>query len=335
MNEVQSVQTRARNPMAVAALAFVVGLLVGWIVLGWWLFPVKWTDAAPVHLHPDYQMEFLRMAVEAYQYDQNEELARFRFAQLGSAGPQLLAKLRQNPDPLPAEAVEAFAQVVQAQPAQPGQQQPAQGGGGPGFFTVILLLCMLVIIALVVVGVFVAMRRKRQATTRSRERKEAVMEAMREMRPGEEPLAHYVTTYEFGNDFFDESFSIETQAGEFLGEAGIALSETINTGQPKEVAALEAWLFDKNDMQTITKVLVLPDAPQDLMNRVSNKGDVVPVQPGAEVQLESTNLRALVRIRDMEVEEGPNGRYFKFLSLEFLVWGKVGGGPEPEPPLAV
>ena len=65
-----------------------------------------------------------------------------------------------------------------------------------------------------------------------------------------------MTTYVLGDDLYDESFSIDTASGDFLGEYGVGVSETIGVGEPKKVTALEIWLFDKNDIKTATKVLM-------------------------------------------------------------------------------
>ena len=43
--------TRERLPAALI-VAFVVGLVTGWWLLGWVLFPVEWTNAGPADLEP-------------------------------------------------------------------------------------------------------------------------------------------------------------------------------------------------------------------------------------------------------------------------------------------
>ena len=70
------------------------------------------------------------------------------------------------------------------------------------------------------------------------------------------PITQTMTTYVLGDDLYDESFSIDTQAGEFMGEYGVGVSEAIGVGEPKKVTSLEIWLFDKNDIKTATKVLM-------------------------------------------------------------------------------
>ena len=50
-----------------------------------------------------------------------------------------------------------------------------------------------------------------------------------------------------------KSFGIDTKAGEFLGEFGIGIAETVEVSEPRKVSALEIWLFDKNDIKNSRK----------------------------------------------------------------------------------
>lgn len=47
-------------------LAFTIGLLLGWIVIGWWLWPVRWVNTRPSDLQPRYQATFVRLVAEDY-----------------------------------------------------------------------------------------------------------------------------------------------------------------------------------------------------------------------------------------------------------------------------
>jgi hypothetical protein len=73
---------------------------------------------------------------------------------------------------------------------------------------------------------------------------------------GAQPVAQFTSKYRPGDVGYDDSFSIDTPAGDFLGECGVGMSETIGVGDPKKITALEVWLFDKNDIRTVTKVLM-------------------------------------------------------------------------------
>ena len=91
------------------------------------------------------------------------------------------------------------------------------------------------------------------------------------------PMMQFMASYSVGDDLFDDSFSIDSPAGEFLGECGVGISETIGVGEPKKVTAFEVWLFDKNDIQTVTKVLMSAHAFTDVGIRqtLETKGELV------------------------------------------------------------
>jgi hypothetical protein len=45
---------------------FVAGLLLGWIVIGWWLWPVQWTNSDPWQLRPKHQRTLVRLVAEDF-----------------------------------------------------------------------------------------------------------------------------------------------------------------------------------------------------------------------------------------------------------------------------
>jgi hypothetical protein len=70
---------------------------------------------------------------------------------------------------------------------------------------------------------------------------------------GDKPIAQFMSSYMFGDDRYDESFTFDAPNGAFLGECGISVSDLIGVGEPKKISAFDVWLFDKNDIQTVTK----------------------------------------------------------------------------------
>ena len=130
------------------------------------------------------------------------------------------------------------------------------------------------------------------------------------------------------DDLYDESFSIDTQGGDFLGEYGVGVSETIGVGDPKKVTALEIWLFDKNDIKTATKVLMSAHAFEDmnLRARLEAKGELVMLEPQAQIILETATLQLLVTVNDLEYGEGalPPNSFFERVTLELAIWPKEG-----------
>jgi len=137
------------------------------------------------------------------------------------------------------------------------------------------------------------------------------------------PVAQFMTTYMVGDDLYDDSFSIDAPTGEFLGECGIGISETVGVGDPKRVTAFEVWLFDKNDIQTVTKVIMSAHAYDEdkIRMRLESKGEPVLAEPGKQVLLETATLQLEARVIDMEYGEGaaPDQSYFHRLTLELAV----------------
>lgn len=145
------------------------------------------------------------------------------------------------------------------------------------------------------------------------------------------PIVQHVSTYVLGDDLYDDSFSVETESGEFLGECGSGISETIGVGEPKKVAATEVWLFDKNDIRTVTKVLMSQHAYNDqaLRTKLAPKGEAVMVEPGTVTTLETQTLRVQVRVVDMQYGQGalPPNSFFERLMVEIAAWKKEDAGP--------
>ena len=65
-----------QRPGLTALVAFIAGLIIGLVVLGWGLFPVQYTGADPSGLFPEYQAIYVRNAAELYAFDNNQEKLR-------------------------------------------------------------------------------------------------------------------------------------------------------------------------------------------------------------------------------------------------------------------
>jgi hypothetical protein len=109
-----------------------------------------------------------------------------------------------------------------------------------------------------------------------------------------------------------------------MGEYGVGVSESIGVGEPKKVTALEIWLFDKNDIKTATKVLMSTHAFNDpsIRARLEPKGELVAVEPQAQVLLETATLQLLATVVDLEYGRGamPADSYFERITLELAIW---------------
>jgi hypothetical protein len=149
----------------------------------------------------------------------------------------------------------------------------------------------------------------------------------------EPPIIQFMTTYLHGDDLYDDSFSIETPSGEFLGETGVGISETLATTDAKNVAAFEVWLFDKNDIRTVTKVVMSDHAFNDdaIRARLAPKGEAVQAEANKRVILETASLRIQARVVDISYLSGPvppNG-VFDRITIELAAWKKDAQGGSP------
>jgi hypothetical protein len=143
---------------------------------------------------------------------------------------------------------------------------------------------------------------------------------------GGEPVSTFKTTYMLGDDLFDESFSIDDQQGNFLGECGVVIGETVGVGDPKKVTAFEVWLFDKSDIRTVTKVLMSEHAFRDdgSKSKLAAKGDPVLAKSGEMLEMETAALKVQARVVDMQYGSGalPPNSFFQQITLEISAWKK-------------
>ncbi len=325
-----------KKPAGAAFAGGVLGLILG-LVWAWLIQPVQWKDASPALLHPAYQEEYLRMAIDSYSVHHDAEAALRRYQALGAVGPVILQTIQTNPAGQdPAAILEFSQQVVSALSLTPtATTQPAQPGQGKTGGYILVVLAVLALGLLLYIGIrFFRHRRGAAPLTAAQQAREISrqVEVIDYAARGEEPpLAQFVTTYVLGDDLFDDSFSIETASGEFLGECGVGISETIGVGEgPKRVSAFEVWLFDKSDIQTVTKVLMSNHAYHEphTFARLQAKGEPILVEKGKQIILETAAIQMAVTISDMAYGQSalPEESFFERLTLELAVWPKTAGG---------
>ena len=331
-----TIREQSKKPVVIGIAALVVGLVVG-LIYAWLINPVEWTNAPVSGMRADLKEAYLRMSIDSYSVNQDAALAQVRFNSLGSDKDELLTQVAANPDGQSPQSIAAFTAAVKGPPvAIQGTPSPTgQPAGKPGrsrFLTIGLpLLCILVIIAAGVLFYLFFWRNRGGSKTPSpaMEAQQAAKQAewTDYQKLGEEPpMVQFMASYKVGDDLFDDSFSIDSPAGEFLGECGVGISETVGVGEPKKVTAFEVWLFDKNDIQTVTKVLMSAHAYLDepIRQRLASKGDPILVDTGGETVLETQTLRLVARVVDMAYGEGamPEQSFFDRLILELAVWPK-------------
>ncbi len=333
-----------KTPRVAAITGVVLGLALG-LLVGWVLWPVQYTDAVPKILSQRYQEEYLRMAVDSYRLNKDVGLALQRWADLGPNAPALLQAVEDNPGSR-RNAVEDFRAAIESQlgpiPASPDTPPPTSAAEEPAatpsspvspwVWLVGSILALGVIGGAVYLYLLKPLFAKRPATGEV----SAAQQAQQINRSVEKtdftglglakPITQNMTTYVLGDDLYDESFSIDSPAGEFLGEYGVGVSETMGVGEPKKVTAVEIWLFDKNDIKTATKVLMSAHAYADpnIRARLEAKGELVLIQPQGQVVLETATLQLLATVVDLEYGRGnlPDKSYFERITLELAIWPK-------------
>ena len=330
-----------KKPVVAAAIGFIVGIFIGLVVLGWGLWPVQWTNASPASLRPDLQDDYLRMTIDSFVKNPVNELAIKRYQALGEDGPAVLNRISAGyPDH---NAILNFATIVNAtlptttSSTTPSTTNTPSGGATPAkssaLTSILIILGALILFAILGFAVYKYLlplfKRTTAESPATRAREITSQAVMTDYTAAgtEQPIAQFMTTYVLGDDLFDDSFSIDSPSGEFLGECGIGISETIGVGEPKKVTAFEVWLFDKNDIQTVTKVLMSPHAFNDVatFQRLQAKGEPFLVERSKQVVLETAALQLVATVSDMEYGQGalPEDSYFDRLTLEIAVWPKV------------
>jgi hypothetical protein len=300
-------------------LGLVIGLLVGWV-----LWPRTYYNATPELLRQDFRDNYLVWVAQEYSEDGDIEEAQRRLGVEFWEG-DLAALLQSVAEGRPQEAtlLLRLEQDLATAPAPP--QEPTSSGGTSPIFvycgTGLIVAGAAALIYLLLNRIRAKRRGPSERAVASRQMEPAAWE---EDAGVATPISQFVTTYALGDDFYDPSFSIENEGGDFMGECGVGISEAIGVGDPKRVTALEVWLFDKNDIRTVTKVLMSDFAFHDeaLRARLASKGDQLLGQPGGEIALETATLTLRARILELEYGSGelPPQSFFQRVTLELGIW---------------
>jgi hypothetical protein len=346
-------------PFITLGVGFFLGVVIGLVVLGWGLWPVHYTDARPVDLSANtekattYQQSFFRLAADAYQFGRPIQDIALWFGD-GWTKEQVLKALDDLPKQVKLlEGEDSEIQALRSALADPKIKigPPAPPPQPPSPIPLLLVLALIFIGAfLVLIRVILPRLRGPRAEpgqlsgigpstgapvapvapapppnfAKGAAKPVAATAWAGETQP---PLAQYVTQYALGDDRYDMSFSIEQGNGDFLGECGVGISETIGVGSPDKVTALEVWLFDKNDIRTLTKVLMSEHCFNDpaLRAKLAPKGEAVMVRKGEVVTLTTQTLKVNARVIDLQYGSGnlPANSFFQMAKIELAAW-KVG-----------
>ena len=312
----------------------VLGLTIG-LLIGWWLWPVEWQNSTPANLRLDLQEDYVMYVVENYEANGGVDWAKqklgvedWKEGELGKTferleegrGGETLVRIRN----LRRELVE------QPEPEAASDEEPLLVRLRP-----FLMVCgVALVVAAVVGGILLIVGKTREPTGADPARGSGLDTGLSTVFDDDEtdfqqpvsPQAQFVTSYSLGDDHYDPSFSIELETGEFMGECGVGISDTLGAGEPSKVTAFEIWLFDKNDIRTVTKVLMSEYAFGDeaLRTKLAPKGEPILAVIGDQVVLETKRLRVQARVLDQGYgsDELPANSFFSRLTLDLTAWIK-------------
>ncbi len=319
-------------------IAFVLGVVLGLVVLGWWLWPVQWSNSNPADLKLGHKESYIQLTADSYALTGNAEVARARLETLKVSGEKdadlaaILARLSKTRttagDSNAALRLQGLAKLLG--PVTPTPTTPAKPAVTKGTqwlrIAAIVFFLLLLVVGVVLLLLQLLRRqalRRRRAAAPSRpfpEAPEVGPGAVTPAAPGAS-LGHFETTYNLGDESYDVSYSVESSTGEFLGECGISALETLDTGQPDNVAAFEVWLFDKNDVRTETKIWMSERAYGDalLRERLTDKGELVKADKSQIITLETANLRLAAAITELAYESNSDSGIFAKLTTHLEV----------------
>lgn len=334
-----------RQTLIILVVGFVIGLLTAYV-----LVPTQYYRTAPVHMDQSFQNEWIKLVAD-------------RQAASGSSGgvsPDIVQLLADVDDPVgiinallanPNEAPH-HDKLRAILPAAQQAQLIARAAPQPNFILDLLpyiigsiLLFILGGIAGVVWDLLLSpfvkplLKGRTKVDALVQKEREARREAAKAAEQAKvdysatfgKPIIQKMSIYTPGREY-DDSFSIEDEDEKFFGECGAGVSETIGTGTPKKITAIEVWLFDKDDfVRTLTNVFASPHAFKDpaLRAKLDPKGEqVIEVRPGAVMTMETNGLRMQARVVDVKFGTDPAlppESYFDSLTIEVAVWHKAAG----------
>lgn len=350
-------------PNSSTVVALIAGVVIG-LIWAYTLAPTVFYNADPSSLDQSWQNEWVSLLADRYTNATSSGAATEEF----NNSMVTLLRAVDNPTAI----VDDLGQARQippgfrelAQVAEPGKAAPQPNAVGSilpfivaPIVVVIVAVILILVWGLLIYGNIVEPILKRLGIVKTQATDAATLKTMESLRAAKEaeskakalpqlqnelgtPVISRMSVYIMGRGQYDDSFEIEDSNEMFLGECGATIAETIGTGDPEKVTAVEVWLFDKDDfVRTMTNVFVSEHAYNDpaIRSKLETKGDLVLIGPGAVAILDTNTLRLQARIVDMTYGGGPlpPNSYFEKLTIEMAVWQKPAGMVVSAAPVAM
>jgi hypothetical protein len=323
------------KPAIQKLILIMTGLALGMLAV-YILVPVRFkNNAEPIQMDDGYRDQWIKGVAAEYLLTNDEDEARDKLISAGVTVDEVQRLRDDNVNNQVGDWLENLAPVVDS--ANSAAEAKAKEYPDPGFMNgiapLLWYLAFLVIGILMAVGftlynpimiirrTFFSSGEMTAADIEREKRKEARKLESQKTTFEVPPVVQFMTTFMGSDDFYDDSFAIETEAGKFLGECGSSIA---NKG-PNGVSATEIWMFSQNDIATLTQLFVSPQAynDSDLRARLEPRGTLVRAEKDAVATLDAKSLRAQFRVVDVKYGEDPNT--FERLTVEIAVWEKEGG----------
>lgn len=310
--------------------AFALGLVAGWLVLGWWLAPPPVTDATPAQLAPAWRTLYVQTAADAFVRESNDlsraglrlntfsqtELAAV-FAELLQADPNANAVSQNNVTELAAAlAISPTAATAAVAAAAAPASAAAAGTTGTSSTGWIRWLALLIAaLALLGAGAWLVRRALGSAgtgagggpaampaeddfgSTRAAARGRGSAPAWR---PGRLYLDDTITTrYRAGDEPFYQSYLVHDERGVLVGSVSMQ-SQRIGS-----VNTVDIWLVERDndaaegETPLVTFAAQAAVADSIFRARLSDR-QLVAATPGAHALLESPHILLDIRVRTVE-----------------------------------
>jgi len=138
----------------------------------------------------------------------------------------------------------------------------------------------------------------------------------------DQALAEYQITYSADDQLFDLSFEIN-KSSRYIGDFGVLVAKTLDT-KKTQATALEVWLFDALNAQTVSLFLLSDycNSQPGLLTEMEQKGRLELLKPGAVFQLNTKEINVRVHVVQVDYESSdinPNS-IFKKVTLKIGAW---------------
>ena len=340
-----------RRSILIGAGALIVGFILG-LVWGWVISPVEWTGAGPQDLEPSVRDQYIYNVADLYSQDLNQSRVLQSLELWGDANETICWLAGNEADTAMQDRLLAIAAIKSGNNTGCGEvavlagtERPVPAGPGTGSSSNFFLFCVAALLLVAIFGGLIWVMVQRSRANGSADFDDdfggsssgggSPVALVEDDGVGSQAIARFRTSYSRGNDNYDDSFPIENASGDFLGECGVGISESIGTDMPRSVTAFEVWLFDKNDIRTITKVVMSDHAFFDdaIKAKLSPKGEPVLGRLNEVVALETASL--IINAEIVELEYGDNAglppeSFFERFTIELSAWTKEGAGGDDD-----